>query len=120
MSTANNTGDTSTAKTNPGSQDHTEENLTQKINRETARIHWKALEPHFAAGQLITVATELDLILVARAMAEDDATTIKRWMDKQQLMPTSDQQAAIWQEINAELWAAVIKPWVLVQAVVQK
>lgn len=96
-----------------------EEGIEQKINRETARIHWSELETHFAAGNLITVAKELDLILVARAMANDDAQAIKQWMEQQQLMPTSDEQALTWQSSNAQLWAAVIKPWILVQAVTE-
>ncbi len=91
------------------------ESIEQKINRETARIHWNELQTHFAAGNLITVKTELDLILVARAMANDDATSIQGWMEKQQLMPTTDKQAGLWQDHNTELWAVVIKPWVLVQ-----
>ena len=96
------------------------ENLEQKINRDTARIRWQALETHFAAGHLVTVATELDLILVARAMTENSTEAIKQWMDNQQVMPTSDAQAAMWQANNAELWATVIKPWVLIQPIVNK
>jgi hypothetical protein len=97
--------------------EHPEETLEQKINRETARIHWKELETHFAAGQLISVAPELDLISVAKAMTNNDTVAIKEWMDTRQVTPTSDTQAAEWQAYNAELWAAVIKPWVLVQTV---
>jgi hypothetical protein len=32
-------------------------------------------------------------------------------------MPTSDDQAIAWQQDNAEFWAVVIKPLILVQAV---
>jgi hypothetical protein len=93
-----------------------EESLEQKINRETARIQWNEIEPHFAAGNVISVAKELDLIHVARAMSDDDTASIKQWMDDQQVMPTSSEQAVEWQACNAELWAVVIKPWILVQA----
>lgn len=99
---------------------HIEESIDQKINRETARIHWNELETHFAAGNVVSVAKELDLVLVAKAMAEDDAAAIKQWMDAEQIMPTSTKQALEWQACNAELWAVVIKPWILVQAVVTK
>ncbi|MFT5421599.1 MAG: hypothetical protein ACI9D5_002357 [Candidatus Endobugula sp.] len=85
------------------------------MNRETARIRWSELQTHFAAGNVITVSNELDLILVARAMAEDNAQAIKQWMEDNQLMPTTDQQAQEWQTQDSELWAAVIKPWILVQ-----
>ncbi len=97
-----------------------DESVEQKINRETARIHWNEIEPHFAAGNVISVAKELDLIHVARAMADDDAASIKEWMDKQQVIPTSNEQAIEWQACNAELWAVVIKPWILVQTTTEK
>ncbi|MFT5117903.1 MAG: hypothetical protein ACI9NY_001436 [Kiritimatiellia bacterium] len=48
-------------------------------------------------------------------MAEDNAQAIKQWMEDNQLMPTTDQQAQEWQTQDSELWAAVIKPWILVQ-----
>ena len=93
----------------------TDENIEQKINRETARIRWSELQTHFAAGNLITVSNELDLIIVARTMTEDNTQMIKQWMADNQLMPTTDQQAQAWQKQDSELWAAVIKPWILVQ-----
>ena len=89
--------------------------LEQKINRETARICWNELAPHFAAGNLITVSPELDLIVVAKAMAENNAEQIKTWMSQQQVHNTHDSEAIGWQSNNSELWAAVVKPWVLVQ-----
>ncbi len=94
-----------------------EYDLTRKINRETARIRWSELEPHFASGNLISVDIELDLVAVARAIAEDDTAQIKQWMAQAQVAPTSDQQAIQWQESNTELWAVVIKPLILVQQV---
>jgi hypothetical protein len=48
-------------------------------------------------------------------MTEDNAQAIKQWMEDNQLMPTTDQQAQEWQTQDSELWAAVIKPWILVQ-----
>lgn len=97
-----------------------EETLEQKINRETARILWQELAPHFAAGNLITVAIGVDLVAVAAAMARDDSSAIKAWMEAGQVAPTTDEDASTWHENNAEVWASVIKPWVLVQNVTAK
>lgn len=99
------------------SDNHDEINSIDKINRETARLYWNDIEPHFASGNVISVSTELDLIVVAKAVADDDAPAIKQWMDKQQVIPTSDEQAIAWQKNNAELWAVVIKPLILIQPV---
>ncbi|MGS2716643.1 DUF2288 domain-containing protein [Eionea flava] len=92
-------------------------NSTDKINRETARVSWQELEPHFASGNVVSIAKELDLVNVAKAVADDDTVTIKQWMENDQVNPTSDQQALEWQKNNAELWAVVIKPLILVQPV---
>ena len=93
-----------------------EPSINDKINRETARIHWSELAVHFAAGHLITITSELDLITAAKAMAEDNSQQIEHWMQQGHLLKTTDAQAIEWQAKNAELWAVVIKPWVLVQA----
>ncbi|MEH6567035.1 MAG: DUF2288 domain-containing protein [Halopseudomonas sp.] len=82
----------------------------------TGNIEWKTLEPHFARGDLLVVAPELDLVEVAAAMMEDDSEQIKIWMDGQHLRVATDAQAGDWAERDPDsLWAVVIRPWVLVQ-----
>ena len=82
----------------------------------TAQIEWSVLEPHFARGDLLAVAPQLDLVAVAAAMMEDNSERIKGWMDAGQLQVASDAQAADWAERQPDtLWAVVIRPWVLVQ-----
>ena len=39
--------------------------LRQKVNRETARLPWSELMRHFASGNVVWVADELDLVEVA-------------------------------------------------------
>lgn len=86
-----------------------------KITLETAPIAWEALLPHFARGVVIAVDRALDLVSVAEAFSQDDAEQIKTWMSAAQLGKASDEQASRWLEQNAEVWAVVIAPWVLVQ-----
>jgi hypothetical protein len=82
----------------------------------TAQIEWKTLEPHFARGQLLWVATELDLVEVAQAFIGDNSSAVKQWMDAEQVAVATDKQAADWHERDPDnLWAVVIRPWVLVQ-----
>jgi hypothetical protein len=96
------------------SQTHTD-NIHDKINRETARIHWNELETFFAAGKLIYISQDIDLIDVAIAMTEDKADKINQWMSTGQVSNAIDEQAMHWQKHNTEFWAVVIKPWILVQ-----
>lgn len=82
----------------------------------TSRIEWKALERHFAAGSLLSVSRDLDLVAVAEAFARDDSSQVRRWMDSKQLGPVSDAEAADWSARDPDsLWAVVVRPWVLVQ-----
>jgi hypothetical protein len=89
--------------------------LKAELNLETARIAWRELQRFFANGSALTVDPALDLLDVATAMAQDRATDINEWLESGQLMPVSDEQALSWHERDLELWALVIKPWVLVQ-----
>ena len=91
-----------------------------KIVSETARIPWLELQRFFAAGKVMLVAAELDLVDVAHALQLDDVEQVKSWSENLQLSPVSDAQAKQWIADDASLWAVVIKPWVLVQTITPK
>lgn len=89
--------------------------LRLKVNRETARLPWLELLKHFAAGNVVWVANSLDLVDVAVRISHDDKASITQWMNAGLLAKVSDRQAQIWLEANAELWAVVVSPFILVQ-----
>jgi len=91
------------------------EDLSAKLNQETAQIHWHELQRFFASGHAIAVDTSLDLTYVAAQIAADNAAQIKLWMAAGLVDAVKDDQATQWYEQNTLLWALVIKPWVLVQ-----
>ena len=86
-----------------------------KINSETAKIPWLELQRYFAAGKVMQVSAELDLVDVAYAIEQDDIEQVQQWTVGNQLGPVSDEQARDWVSSEPSLWAVVIKPWVLVQ-----
>ena len=88
-----------------------------KIVSETARIPWTDLQRHFAGGRVLFVDHRLDLVDAAYAVQDDDLPQVTAWTERGMLAPVSDQQAREWFEQDALLWAVVIKPWVLVQAI---
>jgi hypothetical protein len=88
-----------------------------KIVSETAKIPWLELQRFFAAGKVMLVAAELDLVDVAYAFQLDDIEQVKTWTKNQQVSPVNDDQAKQWVADDASLWAVVIKPWVLVQTI---
>ncbi|MES2673263.1 MAG: DUF2288 domain-containing protein [Pseudomonadota bacterium] len=89
--------------------------LNEKLNQETAQIHWHELQRFFASGHAIMVDAQLDLTNVATQIAQDNAAQIKAWMATGLVDVVTDTQAQQWYEQNTLLWAVVIKPWVLVQ-----
>lgn len=92
-----------------------ETDLKTKIALETARIDWKELQPWFAKGHVIVVSAELDLVSVAFELCQDNKQQFEAWMQSEQISNATDEQAKLWLEEDKELWAVVVKPWILVQ-----
>lgn len=86
-----------------------------KVNLETSQIPWKELQRFFAAGMVVYVAKELDLVDVAYQFSKDNKTQVEQWLQSQQVAMVSDEQALAWWEEDAMVWAVVVKPWLLVQ-----
>ncbi len=89
--------------------------IRAKINLETARIPWRELQRFFAAGKVMRVGPALDLVEVAVCIEQDDLDRVEAWTSSGELQPVGDAEARRWIEDDAQLWAVVVKPWVLVQ-----
>ena len=61
------------------------------------------------------VDERLDLIEVARAVAENEASRVSAWLAASQLEKISEARAIELVERDPTLWAVVVAPWVLVQ-----
>ena len=92
-----------------------EELLYAKINLETAQIPWKELERFFAGGRVISVEDHGDMIRVAQLMASDDVKAISGMLENREIGKVTDEQAQVWSDSDALLWAVVVSPWILVQ-----
>ncbi len=88
-----------------------------KMNLETSRIGWRELQRFFASGAAIFVSDELDLVEVAFQISEDNKEQVSAWMDAGQVARVADEQALEWFEGDADMWAVVVSPYVLVQRV---
>lgn len=89
--------------------------LHDRLNRETARLHWHELLPHFASGNVVTVGRSLDLVDAAVRMSLDEAALISKWMEEGLFGRVSDAQASVWLNDDPALWTVIVKPWILVQ-----
>jgi hypothetical protein len=91
----------------------------ERINGETAKIAWVELQRFFAQGKAVLVAAQLDLVNVACEFSMDNAEQVEAWMASGDVVIVSDAQAEEWLTANALLWAVVVRPWVLVQPILQ-
>lgn len=86
-----------------------------KVNLETSQIPWQDLQRFFAAGLAIAVNDSLDLVEVAYQFSIDNKPLVEDWLNNNRLGPVSDQQAKTWLHNKTDVWAVVVKPWILVQ-----
>lgn len=87
----------------------------EKVNLETSQIAWKELQRFFAGGTAVFVASDLDLVDVAYQFSVDNKDQVALWLQHNQVALVSDRQALEWFEADADVWAVVVKPWILVQ-----
>jgi hypothetical protein len=99
----------------PISQPDQQEVYRAKVNLETSRIAWKELQKYFASGAVVAVSSKLDLVEVAYQMSVDNKEQVAQWLADGLLGKATDEQAAAWYAADADMWAVVISPWVLVQ-----
>ncbi len=89
--------------------------LYAKLLGETATITWQELQPFFARGSVLCVASSLDLVGVAEALAEDIKARVGGWLASGELHRMDVAEAEDFQARDPQLWAVVVAPWVLVQ-----
>ena len=89
--------------------------IKARLNLETSRITWRELQTYYARGHVVRVAPELDLLDVAAELTADNKAQFQHWMKQAQMGDVSPDLARAWYDREAELWAVVVAPWVLVQ-----
>ena len=89
--------------------------LRDEIHSETSKIAWSELQRFFAAGKVIYVSVDLDLIEVAAQVSSDNSSQVRQWMEKGKISQVTDDQAKCWIDTDATVWAVVLSPWILVQ-----
>lgn len=89
--------------------------LLAKLNLETSLINWHDLQTYYARGHVVRVAPDLDLLDVAAELAADNKERFEQWMNEERIGDVPPDMARAWYDRNAELWAVVVAPWVLVQ-----
>ena len=97
------------------SADEREARLRSEYHAQTARIRWHELQTHFAGGRVVVVAPGTDLVEVAVQLGMDNTDAFTAWIADGQVSGVSEEQALAWYAADADVWAVVAAPWVLVQ-----
>jgi hypothetical protein len=76
---------------------------------------WSQMQKFFASGSAIFVSADYDLLDVAADLVLDDKDRIQLLIEQAKMHNVTDEQANDWLARDAELWAVVLAPYVLVQ-----
>lgn len=75
---------------------------------------WSWLAEHADEGRLIIVSANLDLVSVGIALAEDNTTIVKQWLDDGWIHRPSADQIMYWTEQNSQGFESlIVQPFVL-------
>ena len=97
------------------SSENIRDEIKARLNLETSRIAWRELQTYYARGHVVRVSTDLDLLDVAAELTADNKACFQEWMSLGQVGDVSPDLARTWYDREAELWAVVVAPWVLIQ-----
>jgi len=79
-------------------------------------IEWRYLIPHAKRDALVIVTSGLDLLEVGVAIANDNVTSVQRWIGEQLIYKPSGDQLHRWnQNPTKRFIALIVQPYVLVQ-----
>ena len=92
-----------------------EQLLREEFHKQTARISWHDLQVHYAAGNVVRVGDETDLVNVAVQLGMDNTAQFEQWIADGEVAPVTDEDARRWYGSNQMMWAVVSPPWVLIQ-----
>jgi len=94
--------------------------LKEKLEKEILDTNWTPLAEHFARGAVYLLAHELDLVEVGLAMAEDNVSQIKNWLDDGLMYPPTPEEATAFAADPDLLFnMLIIEPYVLIQRKIQ-
>lgn len=91
--------------------------LRLRLNAETGKLPWSALELHYTRGSVVRVAAGMDLVEVAACFAEDRREDVAAWLKEDRVAVAGESDREDWIRREPLFWAVVVAPWVLVQEV---
>lgn len=91
-------------------------NLKEKLKKDILDTNWEPLAPQFAKGSVYLLDGDVDIIEVGVAMAEDNISAIKTWLDDGLMSPPTPEEATLFAKNEDILFKMlIIEPYVIIQ-----
>lgn len=92
--------------------------LRTELSETIDEAEWEWLIPHVKRDAVIVVSLDLDLLDVGEAIANDNISSVQRWIDEQLISKPSNQQLGLWNSNQQKRFnTLIIQPYVLVQEI---
>jgi hypothetical protein len=97
-------------------EQHDHGDVRERLEATLGPVVLSDLAAHLRRGAVFVVAPGRPLLECAMAIAIDDASTVKSWIDRGDLRRATDDDAEQWSASQGRTWiAVVVQPYVLVQ-----
>lgn len=92
------------------------QDLRAELAESLDEAEWEWLIPHVKRDAVVVVASELDLIDVGVAIANDNVTVVQRWISEELITKPSSTQLSDWNSDRTKRFnTLIVQPYVLVQ-----
>ena len=90
--------------------------LRTELSDALDEAEWQWLLPHAKRDSVIVVKSELSLVDVGMAIANDNVAAVQGWIDAELIHKPSSEQLSSWnQNQEKRFQALIVQPYVLVQ-----
>lgn len=94
------------------------ENIKTQLAQEIAEVEWEVLIPHAQRDAIIIVNSDLPLLDVAVAVANDDRMSVQHWISEALISKPSQQQLSDWNGTpDRKFNTVIVQPFVIISQV---
>lgn len=88
----------------------------EEFERDLAEVCWRELRVHLRRDALVTVATDLDMVSVATAVAADDTVQVEDWIAAGHVAKPTAAQLKQWESaLDTSFLMLIVQPYILIQ-----
>ncbi len=92
--------------------------MVESFKRDIGEITWRELKIHLQRDSIITVATDIDLIAVAVAVADDDSPAVEGWVEAGKIGKPTEMELKSWEKNQKKgFLMLIVQPYILIQEV---